>query len=142
MLDGRKIKLIEAKLQHPTAKNAELARMVGISRQSVWEWLTRDSEVKAELDRRLQAINQNANMCLRTRTNELMTEMLNLALDKTTEARVRNSALQYLIDRSMGKATEQVNIDLQDTTNSADVLQGFKNFLEESGYLKGEKENG
>lgn len=68
-----------------------------------------------------------------------MNEMLNLALDKSTEARVRNSALQYLIDRSMGKAADQVNIDLQDTTDSADVLQGFKDFLKESGYLKKEK---
>lgn len=143
MLDGRKMKLIEAKLQYPTAKNTELAKMVGVSRQSVWEWLTKDSEVKAELDRRLQAINHAANMHLRSQTDKLMSAMLDLALDDKTEARTRNSAMQYLIDRSMGKATEQINIDLQENTDSADVLQSFREFLEKNGYPKfeGGKEN-
>lgn len=144
MLDGRKMKLIEAKLQYPTAKNTELAKMVGVSRQSVWEWLTKDAEVKAELDRRLQAINQNANMHLRSQTGKLMDSMLDLALDSSTEARTRNSALQYLLDRSLGRATEQINIDLQESTDSADVLQSFKDFLEKNGYPKfeGREDNG
>lgn len=136
MLDGRKMKLIEAKLQYPTAKNTELAKLVGVSRQSVWEWLTKDSEVKAELDRRLRAINQSADLHLRSQTDKLMAAMLDLALDSNTEARTRNSAMQYLIDRSMGKATEQINIDLQESTDSADVLQSFKEFLEKNGYPK------
>lgn len=137
MLDGRKMKLIEAKLQYPTAKSSELAKMVGISRQSVWEWLTKDAEVKAELDRRLQTINHNANMHLRAQTDDLMNEMLRLALDPKTEARVKSGALQYLLDRSMGRATEQINIDLQDgATDAADVLQGFKEFLTKNGYYK------
>lgn len=136
MLDGRKMKLIEAKLQYPTAKNTELAKLVGVSRQSVWEWLTKDSEVKAELDRRLRAINQSADLHLRSQTDKLMAAMLDLALDSNTEARTRNSAMQYLIDRSMGKATEQINIDLQESTDSANVLQSFKEFLEKNGYPK------
>lgn len=136
MLDGRKMRLIEAKLQYPTAKNTELAKLVGVSRQSVWEWLTKDSEVKAELDRRLRAINQSADLHLRSQTDKLMAAMLDLALDSNTEARTRNSAMQYLIDRSMGKATEQINIDLQESTDSADVLQSFKEFLEKNGYPK------
>lgn len=144
MLDGRKMRLIEAKLQYPTATNTELAKMAGVSRQSVWQWLTKDAEVKAELDRRLQAITQNANMHLRSQTDKLMDSMLDLALDSSTEARTRNSALQYLLDRSLGRATEQINIDLQESTDSADVLQSFKDFLEKNGYPKfeGREDNG
>ena len=140
MLDYRKQKMIELKLEQPTLSNSELARLVGVSRQSIWEW-SKDAEVKAELDRRLQAINQSANMHLRTQANKLMEEMLNLALSKDTEARVRNSALQYLIDRSMGKAADNVNIDLKDETDAAEVLKGFKEFLEKGGYYKEETEN-
>lgn len=139
MLDARKMKLIECKLQYPTAKNKELAQMVGVSRQSIWEWLTKDKDVKAELDRRLQDINRSANLHLRSQTDKLMASMLDLALDSTTEARTRNSAMQYLLDRSMGKATEQINIDLQENTDSADVLQSFKEFLEKNGYPKFER---
>lgn len=144
MIDGRKMRLIEAKLQYPTATNTELAKMAGVSRQSVWQWLTKDAEVKAELDRRLQAITQNANMHLRSQTDKLMDSMLDLALDSSTEARTRNSALQYLLDRSLGRATEQINIDLQESTDSADVLQSFKDFLEKNGYPKfeGREDNG
>lgn len=141
MLDLRKQQLIELRLKYPTMGSTELAKKIGVSRQSIWEW-SKQAEVQAELDRRLREINQEANVHLKSCTSELMSEMLNLALDKSTEARVRNSALQYLIDRSMGKAADQVNIDLQDTTDSADVLQGFKDFLKESGYLKKEKQNG
>lgn len=136
MLDARKMKLIECKLQYPTAKNKELAQMVGVSRQSIWEWLTKDKDVKAELDRRLQDINRSANLHLRSQTDKLMASMLDLALDSSTEARTRNSAMQYLLDRSMGKATEQINIDLQENSDSADVLQSFKEFLERGGYPK------
>lgn len=136
MLDGRKMRLIETKLQYPTATNTELAKMAGVSRQSVWQWLTKDVEVKTELDRRLQAITQNANMHLRSQTDKLMDSMLDLALDSSTEARTRNSALQYLLDRSLGRATEQINIDLQESTDSANVLQSFKDFLENNGYPK------
>lgn len=139
MLDARKMKLIECKLQYPTAKNKELAQMVGVSRQSIWEWLTKDKDVKAELDRRLQDINRSANLHLRSQTDKLMASMLDLALDSSTEARTRNSAMQYLLDRSMGKATEQINIDLQENTDSADVLQSFKEFLEKNGYPKFER---
>ena len=47
MLDGRKMRLIEAKLQYPNMGNNELAEIVGVSRQSIWNWLTKDEEVKA-----------------------------------------------------------------------------------------------
>ena len=145
MLDARKMKLIETKLQRPMLENSELAKIVGVSRQTIWTWLTKDNEVRAELDRRLQAITQNANMHLRSQTDKLMASMLDLALDSSTEARTRNSAMQYLLDRSMGKATELINIDLQEGTDSADVLQSFKEFLEKGGYPKfeegGDEEN-
>ena len=136
MLDLRKEQMIALKIEQPSLSNAQIAEIIGVSRQAIWEW-SKQPEVKAELDRRLQAINQTANLQLRTQTAELMNEMLNLALSKNTEARVKNSAIQYLLDRSMGKAAEQVTVDLQDgATDAADVLQGFKDFLTKNGYYK------
>lgn len=136
MLDGRKMRLIEAKLQYPNMGNNELAEVVGVSRQSIWNWLTKDEEVKAELDRRLRDINRAANLHLSSQTAKLMDAMLELALSPNTEQRTRNSALQYLLDRSMGKAAQQIDIDVDTDGNAADVLQGFKDFLRTTGYLK------
>ena len=136
MLDGRKMRLIEAKLQYPNMGNNELAEIVGVSRQSIWNWLTKDEEVKAELDRRLRDINRAANLHLSSQTAKLMDAMLELVLSPNTEQRTRNSALQYLLDRSMGKAAQQIDIDVDTDGNAADVLQGFKDFLRTTGYLK------
>lgn len=141
MLDLRKQQLIELKLKYPTMGSTELAEKIGVSRQSVWEW-SKQAEVQAELDRRLREINQDANRHLKSCAGELMSEMLNLALDRSTEARTRNSALQYLIDRSLGKAAEQVDLSIDSSTdNAADVLKEFKAFLEKTTQLKEGKEN-
>lgn len=141
MLDLRKQQLIELKLKYPTIGNTELAEKIGVSRQSIWEW-SKQAEVQAELDRRLREINQDANRHLKSCASDLMAEMLNLALDRSTEARVRNSALQYLIDRSLGKAAEQVDLNIDNSTgDAADVLKEFKAFLEKNTRLKEGKED-
>lgn len=138
MLDHRKMKMIEIKLANPSLSNAELARRVGVSRQSIWEW-SKDREVQAELDRRLRSINQAANYHLQTQLDKLMTELVDMAMSDKTESRVKNSALQYLIDRGLGKATETLTVDLQDgTTDAAEVLKQFEDFLEKSGYAEKE----
>lgn len=136
MLDLRKQQLIELKLKYPTMGSTELAEKIGVSRQSVWEW-SKQTEVQAELDRRLREINQDANRHLKSRASDLMSEMLDLALDKSTEARVRNSALQYLIDRSLGKAAEQIDLNVDSNDGDvADVLREFRNFLEKGKQTK------
>lgn len=141
MLDLRKQQLIELKLKYPTMGSTELAEKIGVSRQSIWEW-SKQSEVQAELDRRLREINQDANRHLKSCASDLMAEMLNLALDRSTEARVRNSALQYLIDRSLGKAAEQVDLNIDNSTgDAADVLKEFRAFLEKNTQLKEGKED-
>lgn len=38
MLDGRKLKMIELKLENPNLTNPELADMIGVTRQAIWEW--------------------------------------------------------------------------------------------------------
>lgn len=133
MLDTRKQEYIRLKLEFPALSNAELAKRLGVSRQATWEW-SKLPEVQAELDRRLQEINRDANKYLKARTGKLMDAILDLALNKKTEARVRNSALQYLIDRSLGKSADTVDINMMDCGNGKDALDAFKQFLESNGY--------
>lgn len=142
MIDDRKQQYINLRIEHPEFSSTKLAEIIGVSRQATWEW-SKNAEIKAELDRRLQDINHRANLRLRGRSDDLMQSLLDLATNPKTEARVRSSALQYLLDRSLGKAVEQVNIDV-DTTDATDVLDKFKDFLEQGGYLssKEDKENG
>ena len=136
MLNSKQYRMIELKLENPLITNTDLAKALGVSRNTIGDWMKRE-EVKTELAKSVQKINQSATLHLKSQTGKLMNELLDMALSNTTEARVRNSALQYLIDRSMGKAAEQVTVDLQEsTTDAADVLQGFKDFLTKNGYYK------
>ena len=136
MLDYSRQQYIELKISQPQLTNAQLADRIGVTRQSIWNW-SKEAEVKAELDRRLRSIMENANIRLRNNTDDLMRQLLELASNPKTEARVRSGALQYLLDRSMGKAAEQVSIDVNDgATDAADVLNGFKEFLTKNGYYK------
>lgn len=139
MLDARKLRMIELKIAHPTYSNPRLAKELDVSRQAIWEWM-KDKEVQAELDRRLRDIQRSATYHLQSRTNDLMDDLIKLATNPKTEARVRSGALQYLLDRSMGKAAEQVSIDVNDgATDAADVLNGFKEFLTKNGYYKSDE---
>ena len=141
MINDRKLQYINLRIEHPEFSSAKLAEIIGVTRQATWEW-SKNPEVQAELDRRLQSINQRANLRLRGRSDELMQSLLDLATNPKTEARVRSGALQYLIDRSMGKAAEQVTLDVNDnTTDAADVLNGFKDFLAQNGYIKNKEED-
>ncbi|MBE7004183.1 MAG: hypothetical protein E7425_07860 [Ruminococcaceae bacterium] len=141
MLDYFRQQYIELKISQPQLTNAQIADRIGVTRQSIWNY-SKEAEVKAELDRRLRSIMENANIRLRNNTDDLMRQLLELATNPKTEARVRSGALQYLLDRSMGKAAEQVNIDVNDgTTDAADVLSSFKEFLTKNGYYKPEKED-
>lgn len=136
MLDGRKLKMIELKLENPNLSNPELADMIGVTRQAIWEWW-KNAEVQAEVDKRLREINHAANQHLKSRASTLMNELLDLALSPNTEPRTKNNALQYLIDRALGKAADQVDLTLNDSPgDAADVLREFKAFLEKDRQLK------
>ncbi len=129
MLDGRKLKMIELKLENPNLTNPELAELIGVTRQAIWEWW-KQPEVMAEVDKRLREINHAANQHLKSRASTLMNELLDLALSPNTEPRTKNNALQYLIDRSLGKAPDQIDLNVDNSTgDAADVLRDFRDFL-------------
>ena len=129
MLTAQKMQYIELRLSQPTLSNQEIAEIIGVTRQATWNW-SKDAEVKAELDRRLQAGTQNAILHLRTQTNKLVNEMLDLALNPNTEQRTRNSALQYLLDRVIGKATDRIDIEVSTDNDAPDIIMDFQRFLD------------
>ena len=129
MLTSQKMQYIELRLSQPTLSNQEIAEIIGVSRQAIWNW-SKDAEVKAELDRRLQAGTQNAILHMRTQTSKLVNEMLDLALNPNTEQRTRNSALQYLLDRVIGKATDRIDIEVSTDNDTPDIIKDFQRFLD------------
>lgn len=139
MLTSQKMQYIELRLSQPTLSNQEIAEIIGVSRQAIWNW-SKDAEVKAELDRRLQAGTQNAILHMRTQTSKLVNEMLDLALNPNTEQRTRNSALQYLLDRVIGKATDRIDIEVSTDNDTPDIIKDFQRFLD-SAQLEDTKNN-
>ena len=108
MLDDRKILAIQYLAEGEKPKT-EIAKLVGISRQTVYDWLD-DDEFKAELDRRLQQRKVLVEKIIDSKLEEAVKSLWELA--KTTKnARVKAQTLQYLIDRALGKATSKLEVE-------------------------------
>jgi transposase-like protein len=104
MLDKRKVQLIQMRIQ---GKNkSEIAREIGVSRQTIYTWL-QDSDVIQAIEDVKKDLVQAAEMRLIYKLDKYIDEMDTLAI-KSADARTKNSALQYLIDRAMGKVAQKI----------------------------------
>ena len=107
MIDERHIKMIEL-LISGEYKMGEIADLVGVSRQTIYDWLKRD-DVKAELDNRLREVRTNASKLFDAKLDKAIDEYWKLAMT-TTDVRTKQVALSYWIDRSLGKTTTKLDI--------------------------------
>lgn len=87
-------------------KITDIAKVVGISRQTVYSWLEKD-EVKAELDRRKQDLANLGNQIILRGINTYISNIKALAND-TSDKRVCLAANQYLLNRIYGNPTSIV----------------------------------
>lgn len=121
MLDERKEKAITLILSGEAI--TDVAKLVGVCRQAIYNWLD-DDEFKAELDRRRQEIVKQGNALILAELKTYVMELRKMALCGRSE-RNRLDALQYLIDRVLGKTTtkvEQVVVEDKDKVND-DILE-------------------
>lgn len=121
MLDERKEKAITLILSGEAI--TDVAKLVGVYRSTIYNWLE-EEEFKAELDRRRQEIVKQGNALILAELKTYVMELRKMAIKGKSE-RNRLDALQYLIDRVLGKTTtkvEQVVTEDKDKVND-DILE-------------------
>lgn len=121
MLDERKEKAITLILSGEAI--TDVAKLVGVYRSTIYNWLE-EEEFKAELDRRRREIVKQGNALILAELKTYVMELRKMAIKGKSE-RNRLDALQYLIDRVLGKTTtkvEQVTPDDKDKVND-DILE-------------------
>lgn len=108
MIDERHIKMVEL-IVSGEYQVKEIADLVGVSRQTIYDWLKKD-DVKALLDERLHEIRTNAAKSFDAKLDKAIDEYWKLAMT-TTDVRTKQVALSYWIDRSLGKTTNRLEVD-------------------------------
>jgi predicted transcriptional regulator len=103
-IDRRKIQLVELAIEGRT--KSDIAKIIGISRPTVYEWL-KDPEVQKRIKQGQQDIIESGQNYLIHRFKLYLDELDKVALT-SEDARTKNSALQYLIDRVAGKVPTRI----------------------------------
>ena len=103
-------KLESAKLQAEGHKIVDISKQIGISRQSISKW-QKDSEYQDAVNSMKKEILDNARTRLVKKTDKYLDELENIALNSDNE-KTRLSALTYLLDQSLGKATSHKEVNV------------------------------
>ena len=104
MLNEKQIKA--AKLYAEGHKLTDIAKMTGISRQSLYNWLD-NKEFTTEVDKLLQEIRTSAEKSMTNNVENYIKELENIAFCGRSEKN-RTDALTYLLDRVLGRSTNRV----------------------------------
>lgn len=88
----------------------EISNKLGVSRQTVYDWMKRDI-VKAELDNRRREITRQATAMILKDVGKNIANIQALANDPT-DKRTALAANQYLINRIFGNPKDQVEVGI------------------------------
>ncbi|WP_117161447.1 phBC6A51 family helix-turn-helix protein [Paraliobacillus sp. X-1268] len=122
MLDNKKLLAIELLADGQLTKT-DIAKKIGSSRQIIYNWLENE-EFRAELDKRLHNRKVSVQKTIDGKLEFVMDKLYELANDDSNK-RVQAQVLQYLADRSLGKATSKVELSTNINNNSIndDILE-------------------
>lgn len=103
-------KLESARLQAEGHKIIDISKKIGISRQSISAW-QKDSEYQDAIKSIQKDMITNARHRLVKKTDSYLDELEKIALNSDNE-KTKLSALTYLLDQSLGKATgyKEINV--------------------------------
>ncbi len=128
MLDERKLKFIDLLIEGKTNKT-DISILVGVSRKCLYDWLE-DSEVQAELDRRLQAIKTQGEKKIMSQLEPVVDELFRIALT-APNARERKDACIYLCNRVLGTPASTTHVVSEDVKDeNIDILAAFEEAIE------------
>ena len=111
---------------------AEIARVIGVSRQSIYNWLDNE-EFKAELDKTLQRIKSEGEQRILSDLNTYIDNIKYLATKARSE-KTRLDANTYLTDRVLGKTTSKLEIkeDNKQKEENINILDEIEEFEEDT----------
>ncbi|QSQ09780.1 hypothetical protein H0A61_02161 [Koleobacter methoxysyntrophicus] len=128
MLDDRKLKCIEL-LALGTETKTDIAKIVGVSRQAIYDWLD-DAEFKAELDRRLQQRKVWGEKKLESMITKAVDRIWE-EIETTDNSRVRAELLKYIVDRALGRVPMKADVTVSPGTQDNQERETFYQMLEE-----------
>lgn len=116
MLNERQIRAIEMLVTGDYTKT-EIAKEVNVSRPTLYSWIE-NSEFSAEVSKQLQNIKHQAAKDFTSKLPKAIQEYWKIC-NSSTDARTKEKALQYWIDRSLGRIANTVNVN-EGSVDSAD----------------------
>lgn len=120
MLDERKIQLVTQLLSGENKTN--VAKKIGVSRQTVYEWL-QDPEVIEEMKNRREELIQAGNEKLSSRLDTYL-EVLHGLATSSTDKRTQATCAMYLTDRILGKVPAAIEVPNNKNENvPKDILE-------------------
>ncbi|WP_010249190.1 phBC6A51 family helix-turn-helix protein [Acetivibrio cellulolyticus] len=130
MLDERQLKAIALLIEN-NRKKTEIAEIVGVSRQCIYDWM-KNTEFSTELDSRLQEIKTYGENNIKANLYKYIQTVDVLASTAESE-KIRLDAAQYLIDRVLGKTTSKLDItaEAKQSISGSDILEDFEEDEEE-----------
>lgn len=96
-------------------EKTEISKLIGKSRQAIYEWINKDEEFKKELAKRLQERKTSATRKINSKLPQAIDKVWYL-IENAQSEKVRSDLLKYWIDREMGTPTSKV----QDITGQED----------------------
>lgn len=109
-----------------------IAKSVGVAPKSIYNWLNKNEEFKAELQRRTEVFNDTrmgeAKKKLAVHLDNAINNIIEIMNDKDNPKRFE--ATKYLIDRNLGNTTTKVE-QTNKTENEDDKIQDIDSLLEE-----------
>lgn len=107
---------------------AEIARLLTISRQTIYVWLRKDY-ISAELENRRKLFKKRANDNIVKDVNTYV-DNIKLLANGSKDEKIRLQANKYLIDRALGVPTKAEHEEVNNTGDKENI-NGLKDELKE-----------
>ncbi|MCW6085567.1 MULTISPECIES: helix-turn-helix domain-containing protein [Clostridium] len=120
MLDEAKINCIEYLVAG--VEKTEIAKLIGKSRQAIYDWINKDEEFKGELAKRLRERKTEATRKINNKLPQALDKVWYL-IENAQSEKVKSDLLKYWIDRELGTPTSKV----ADVTDKDDKKDDFVN---------------
>lgn len=134
-LNEKQIRAIELIAQGETT--TDVAKMIGVSRQSVSTWRNKNEVFKAELDKYVQGMKDGVDKRIMNNINPLVDRAIRIAL-KGKSDKTSLDAIIYLLNRVLGTPTNKTQ-DITDTDkedNTVDINSLLEEIKEDVPTLK------
>lgn len=129
MLDEAKLNCIEYLIAG--VEKTEIAKLIGKSRQAIYDWINKDEEFKVELAKRLQERKTEATRKINNKLPQAIDKIWHL-IENAQSEKVKSDLLKYWIDRELGTPTSKIadvtDKEDNDNINDNELVDEFDKF--------------